>query len=172
MTGAPAAARKQARSSSRPSHASASGRTAAVLAATFATNGDGVRWTITFAPSARMAGSTPVTPSAAAAETAARAASPAPLVAGTEAADDQGEGERESIKGGAGRQLGRVALGLREGVGQGREPAKQLVASRSPPFPACLPVLQGGLQAEGADVEGQRVDRPRRRPRVDAAGQH
>ena len=50
------------------------GRTAVVLAGTFATSGDGARWTITLAPSARITGSTPVTPSAAAADTAARAA--------------------------------------------------------------------------------------------------
>jgi hypothetical protein len=63
-----------ATSSSRWRPAAASGRTAVVLAATFATTGDGVRWTITFAPSARITGSVHPIPKPAAAETAARAA--------------------------------------------------------------------------------------------------
>src|ERR1022692_3827766 len=56
-TGAPDRVRKWATSSSRWSQAATSARTAVVLAATFATTGDGLRWTITFAPSARTTGS-------------------------------------------------------------------------------------------------------------------
>jgi len=44
-----------------------------VLPATFATTGDRLRWTITFAPSARTTGSAQSTPRLAAADTAARA---------------------------------------------------------------------------------------------------
>ena len=61
-------------SSSRPSQASTSGRTTAVLAATFATTGEGLRCTITFAPSASTTGSAQVTPNPAATVTAARTA--------------------------------------------------------------------------------------------------
>src|ERR1022692_2111144 len=73
-TGAPDRVRKWATSSSRWSQAATSARTAVVLAATFATTGDGLRWTITFAPSARTTGSAQATPRSAATGTAARAA--------------------------------------------------------------------------------------------------
>jgi hypothetical protein len=65
--------------------AAGSGRTAAVLAATFATTGEGARRTITFAPSARTSGSVHLIPKPAAAETAARAAA-AEVVKGVQTA--------------------------------------------------------------------------------------
>ena len=73
-TGAPRPARNRVTSSSRCSQAAGSGRTAGVLAATLATTGAGLRYTITFAPSARITGSVQRTPRRAATLTAASAA--------------------------------------------------------------------------------------------------
>ena len=56
--------------------AATSGRTTGVLAATLATTGAGLRWTMTFAPSDRITGSVQATPRRAATVTAAVAFRP------------------------------------------------------------------------------------------------
>ena len=74
---------------------------------------------------------------------------------------------------GSGGQLGGIALGLREGIGQCGESAQQFVAADDPVVVtvAELVVYQGDLETVGVDVERQGVDRPGGGLRVDTPGE-
>jgi hypothetical protein len=79
-----------------------------------------------------------------------------------EAVDHQAEGEVEAVVAGSGGQLGGIALGLREGIGQCGESAQQFAAADDPVVVTVAEpvVYQGDLETIGVDVERQVVDRP------------
>jgi hypothetical protein len=74
-----------------------------------------------------------------------------------ETVEHQADGEVEAVVAASGGQFGGVALGLREGIGQGRESAHHFVAADDPGVvTGAEPLMhQRDLEAVGVDVEHQ-----------------